>query len=195
MTPDGMPLYMGKLATATVASLWRDIKVIHDHAYVVSEAPLHGTQILDLTALRLWEPGMPPQEWLPDAVLPGPSVAHNAVAFEDESLLILVGSDWFGGGAAIFDVQNPQAPQLLGGASEWGYIHDAQAVTYNGPMRSTQASLCCSRLGRQVQHFGHQRPNGCDFDWCGLLRHTTLRSPSVGSETQDHAFLEMNWMS
>lgn len=133
MMTDGMPVYMGKMATATVSSLWRDIKVIHNHAYVVSEAPMHGTQILDLTALHAWSPLNAAQDWFPDAVLPGPSVAHNAVAFEEESVLILVGSDWFGGGAAIFDVQNPEAPQLLGGASEWGYIHDAQALKYNGP--------------------------------------------------------------
>ena len=49
MLPGGVPVYMGKLPTASVSSLWRDIKVIHHHAYIVSEAPLHGTQIFDLT--------------------------------------------------------------------------------------------------------------------------------------------------
>ena len=189
MTPDGMPLYMGKMATATVASLWRDIKVIHNHAYVVSEAPLHGTQILDLTALRLWEPGMPPQEWLPDAVFPGPSVAHNAVAFEDESLLILVGSDWFGGGAAIFDVQNPQAPQLLGGASEWGYIHDAQAVTYNGPDEEHAGKFVLFTAGPS----GFNILDISDPTDVTLIGAASYDTPHYGHqvwvpETQDHAF-------
>ena len=107
MTLDGMPLYMGKMETATVASIWRDIKVIHDHAYVVSEAPMHGTQILDLTARELGNQSQAHKSGRPMQSA-GPSVAHNAVSFEEESLLILVGSDWFGGGAAIFDVQNPR---------------------------------------------------------------------------------------
>lgn len=52
MLPGGQPMYMGKLPTTTVVSLWRDIKVLNDHAYVVSEAPAHGMQVFDLTALR-----------------------------------------------------------------------------------------------------------------------------------------------
>ena len=40
MMPDGTPVYMGKMATTTISSLWRDIKVVHEHAYVASEAPL-----------------------------------------------------------------------------------------------------------------------------------------------------------
>ena len=189
MTLDGMPLYMGKMATATVSSLWRDIKVVHDHAYVVSEAPMHGTQILDLIALRDWDPSVGPQDWSPDANIPGPSVAHNAVSFEEESTLILVGSDWFEGGAAIFDVQNPEAPQLLGGASEWGYIHDAQAVKYNGPDDE--------HLGKSVLFAAS--PSGfrildiTDPGDVTLIGSESYASPHYGHqvwvpETHDHAF-------
>lgn len=189
MAPDGMPLYMGKMATATVASLWRDIKVIHDHAFVVSEAPMHGTQILDLTALRAWEPVTGPQDWFPDANLPGPSVAHNAVSFEEESLLILVGSDWFGGGAAIFDVQNPETPQLLGGASEWGYIHDAQAVLYNGPDQEHAGKFVLFTAGPS----GFNILDISDPTDVTLIGSASYDTPHYGhqvwvAETQDHAF-------
>ena len=189
MMPDGTPVYMGKMATTTVSSLWRDIKVVHEHAYVVSEAPLHGTQILDLTALRVWEPTMGAQEWSPDAILPGPSVAHNAVSFEEESMLILVGSDWFGGGAAIFDVQNPEAPQLLGGASEWGYIHDAQAVIYNGPDQAYVGRSVVFAAGPSGFHILDITDPG-DVTLIGSSSYDT---PHYGHqvwvpETHDHAF-------
>ncbi|MDG1271207.1 MAG: choice-of-anchor B family protein, partial [Flavobacteriaceae bacterium] len=50
-TPE-KPIYLGKLPTATDPSIWRDIKVYRDHAYIVSEAPGHGMQVFDLTRLR-----------------------------------------------------------------------------------------------------------------------------------------------
>ena len=53
MLPGARPIFMGKLPTQTVTSLWRDIKVVHDHAYIVSEAPAHGMQVMHLEALRL----------------------------------------------------------------------------------------------------------------------------------------------
>ncbi|MBT6175269.1 MAG: choice-of-anchor B family protein, partial [Flavobacteriales bacterium] len=43
------PSFIANLPTASSPSLWRDIKVIGDYAYIVSEAGQHGMQILDLT--------------------------------------------------------------------------------------------------------------------------------------------------
>lgn len=36
------PLYLGNLNTNTTSSLWRDIKVYDNHAFIVSEAGGHG---------------------------------------------------------------------------------------------------------------------------------------------------------
>ena len=55
------------------------------------------------------------QEWSPDAILPGPSVAHNAVSFEEESMLILVGSDWFGGAQPFLMSKTPKHRSSLVG--------------------------------------------------------------------------------
>jgi len=46
------PIYLGNLATHTDTSVWRDIKVYQNHAFIVSEAGGHGMQIFDLTTLR-----------------------------------------------------------------------------------------------------------------------------------------------
>lgn len=133
MLPGGRPLYMGKLPTQTVSSLWRDIKVVNDHAYVVSEAPAHGMQVLDLTAFRDWHPLDGPVIWQADTVVASPASAHNLIAFEQKDRVIQVGSTFASGGAVIYDVSSPGAPQLVGTAGEWGSFHDGQALVYNGP--------------------------------------------------------------
>ena len=133
LLPGARPMFMGKLPSASIGSLWRDIKVVHDHAYVVSEAAAHGMQVFDLGHLATWSPLDGPLVWDADTVIQSPSTAHNVVAFEAQSQVILVGSNWLGGGPVIFDVTAPGEPLLVGGASEWGYMHDAQAVVYNGP--------------------------------------------------------------
>ena len=46
------PTMLGFLPTATNNSLWRDVKVYNNHAFVVSEAANHGMQVFDLTRLR-----------------------------------------------------------------------------------------------------------------------------------------------
>ena len=116
-------------------------------------------------------------------------MAHNAVSFEEESLLILVGSDWFGGGAAIFDVQNPQTPQLLGGASEWGYIHDAQAVLYNGPDQEHAGKFVLFTAGPS----GFNILDISDPTDVTLIGSASYDTPHYGhqvwvAETHDHAF-------
>ena len=45
---DGQVVYLGRLPTQSVTSLWRDIKVIGHYAYIGSEALGHGIQVFDL---------------------------------------------------------------------------------------------------------------------------------------------------
>ena len=45
------PVYLGNLPTQTGNSLWRDIKVYRNYAFIVSEASGHGMQVFDLTQL------------------------------------------------------------------------------------------------------------------------------------------------
>merc|ERR1712096_404572 len=50
------PLAVAWLPTRTTESLWRDIKVYKDHAFIVSEAYDHGMQVYDMTQLRALQP-------------------------------------------------------------------------------------------------------------------------------------------
>jgi choice-of-anchor B domain-containing protein len=127
--PD-QPVYLGKLATATVPSSWRDVKVFQNHAFIVSEAANHGMQVFDLTRLR----NVPSkQNFTADARFTGFGNAHNIAINEASGFAYVIGSSLYEGGPAFIDVNDPLNPTLEGGFSDESYSHDAHIVTYNGP--------------------------------------------------------------
>ena len=127
--PD-QPVYLGKLATASVPSSWRDVKVFQNHAFIVSEAANHGMQVFDLTRLR----DVPSkQNFTADARFTGFGNAHNIAINEASGFAYVIGSSLYEGGPAFIDVNDPLNPTLEGGFSDESYSHDAHIVTYNGP--------------------------------------------------------------
>lgn len=124
------PIYLGRLPTATFNSLWRDVKVYNNHAFIVSEASSHGMQVFDLTRLRTVTS---PQTFNADALYNGFGSAHNIVINESSGFAYIVGSDTFSGGPHFVNIQNPVSPVAAGGYADDSYSHDAQVVTYNGP--------------------------------------------------------------
>ncbi|UOY08726.1 choice-of-anchor B family protein [Muricauda sp. SCSIO 64092] len=127
-------IYLGKLPTATTSSIWRDVKIYQDHAFIVSEANGHGMQVFDLTRLR--DVADPPQNFSADTRYTDIGNAHNVVINEAVGFAYPVGTarnDAFGGGVHFVDVQNPSSPTGVGGYGGNGYTHDAQVVTYTGP--------------------------------------------------------------
>jgi len=125
------PVLLGRLATATVNSPWRDIKVYNNHAFIVSEADGHGMQVFDLTRLR--NVPNPPATFTADAHYTGFGNAHNIVINEASGFAYIVGSTTFDGGPHFVNIQNPTSPVSAGGFANDSYSHDAQVVTYNGP--------------------------------------------------------------
>lgn len=125
------PVYLGKLPTASSASLWRDMKVYGHHVYVVSEAFAHGLQVFDLHALR--DVDSTPEMFLADATLGDFSDAHNLAVDEEAGRLYVLGGNLAGGGLLVYDLSDPGMPQLVGMHAESGYVHDAVARTYTGP--------------------------------------------------------------
>lgn len=123
------PIVVADVPTATTPSLWRDIKVIGDVAYIVSEAGDHGLQIIDLSIV----PDLVPGGALANtAYYTGFGNAHNVVANPETGYVYGVGTNTFSGGLHIVDVNDPLNPTLVGSWDE-NYIHDAQAVVYDGP--------------------------------------------------------------
>jgi choice-of-anchor B domain-containing protein len=146
---DGSLTYVGRLPTQTVASSWRDIKVIKNHAYIGSEAPDHGLQIFDMTKLLRADPKNPPTFSLRDdltAHFSGFGSSHNIVANEETDLIAAVGTAYnlkCRAGLWMIDVSNPRRPQDAGCVSSDGYVHDAQCVIYRGPQVAYQGHEIC----------------------------------------------------
>ena len=127
------PILLGKLSTATESSIWRDIKVYKNYAYVVSEATDHGIQVFDLTRLRGVEA---PQSFTADQILRIVPTAHNIVINPESGFAYLVGTsrnNVFNGGVYFLDLNNTESYRFVGGYGRGGYSHDAQVVNYYGP--------------------------------------------------------------
>ncbi len=124
-------IYLGKLPTATSSSLWRDVKVYQDHAFIVSEANNHGMQVFDLTRLR--NVANPPETFTADTHYTGFGSAHNIVINEDSGYAYAVGTTQSNGGPLFINIQDPKNPQDEGGYGNDAYSHDAQVIIYNGP--------------------------------------------------------------
>ncbi|MEL7450026.1 MAG: choice-of-anchor B family protein, partial [Pseudomonadota bacterium] len=129
------PRYLGNLPTQTSSSLWRDVKVYDNHAYIVAEASGHGMQVFDLTQLR--ELTGPPITFLSTTLYTDFGAAHNIVINEDSGFAYAVGTrnsdDGCAGGLHMIDISTPDEPQFAGCYSGDGYTHDAQCIMYDGP--------------------------------------------------------------
>lgn len=128
------PVYLGNLPSHTGSSVWRDIKVYRDHAYIVSDqnGP-HGLQIFDLKQLRNVTT---PQTFSATANFNAGGAfrsAHNIAINEDSGYAYIVGSNLAAGGLYIVNLANPTAPTVAGQFSTDGYTHDTQVVNYRGP--------------------------------------------------------------
>ncbi|MFT5515238.1 MAG: choice-of-anchor B domain-containing protein [Rhodothermales bacterium] len=139
------PVYLGNLAKTATAnqSLWRDMKVYKDHAFIVADgAGAHHMQIFDLRQLR--DVTDAPVEFEETAIYKGVFSSHNIVINEESGFAYAVGSDSGGescGGALhMIDVRDPANPVFAGcfadrrtGRGGSGTTHDAQCVSYHGP--------------------------------------------------------------
>ncbi|PCJ81296.1 MAG: hypothetical protein COA49_06170 [Bacteroidetes bacterium] len=137
----GVPHFMGMLPSHGVSSLWRDVKVLGDYAYIVTEAPGSGIQVFDLTQLRNWNDSQGTVAWTETGFSSAFSSAHNIAVHEPSSSVYVLGSNFQSGGVMIFDVSNPLQPLLTGVYGESGYFHDAQIVSYNGPDPDYQGQI------------------------------------------------------
>lgn len=124
------PVFVARVPTATVQSLWRDVKVHDNHAFIVSEAAGHGIQVVDLTEVLGITDG--PQELTPVAIYLGFGNAHNIVMNEESGFAYGVGTNTAGGGLHAVDVSDPTSP-MVAGTYDGAYTHDAQVVMYEGP--------------------------------------------------------------
>ncbi len=173
LTTPSAPVFMGTLPTHSEGSIWRDIKVYQNYAYIVSEAADHGLQVFDLTLLR---DNAGPQTYAATAHIGGFGNAHNIAINEDSGLAYIVGSDFPGcsGGILLFDLATPELPSQIGcfsggvtntqpGGALYPtdvYTHDIQCVLYNGPDTDHQGKeLCFSSDEQSIGIVDMSNPN------------------------------------
>ncbi|MDX1382069.1 MAG: choice-of-anchor B family protein [Thermoanaerobaculia bacterium] len=125
------PVYLGELPARGGASIWRDVKIHGDHAYVVSEAPGHGLVIFDLRRLAAVE--STPAVFSQSARWGGFGNAHNLFIEEETGFAYVVGSRQCDGGLLIVDLERPRAPRRAGCFADDGYTHDVYCHVYSGP--------------------------------------------------------------
>ena len=123
--------YFANLPTAMSPSLWRDIKVYGEYAYIVSEAGDHGLQIVHMPNLM----GLSTDEVTtisPDGYYSGFGNAHNIMINEETGYAYPIGTNTFNGGLHVLDLSDPLNPELVG-AYDGAYSHDIHPIVYNGP--------------------------------------------------------------
>jgi choice-of-anchor B domain-containing protein len=149
------PVYLGFLPMTDGAwgTVWRDIKVYKNHAYIVSDgAGPHGIQVFDLTELR--NVTNAPVEFEETAHYDQINSAHNIVINEETGFAYSVGSsqggETCGGGLHMIDIRDPGNPTFAGcfadpttGRRKTGYSHDAQCVVYHGPDNEYEGREIC----------------------------------------------------
>jgi choice-of-anchor B domain-containing protein len=142
------PVLVGILPTHSGASIWREMKVFENHAFIVADlAEEHGMQVFDLTRLR--EAPVTPTVFTEDAHYDGFGDAHNIAINEETGFAYAVGTFdnvFFrncGSGLHMIDVNDPTNPTFAGCFSEDGYTHDVQCVIYRGPDRLHRGKEVC----------------------------------------------------
>ena len=155
VTDPNRPAFVGNLpkTAGSRANAWRDIKVYHNHAYVVADGALdHGMQVFDLTRLR--DVRETPATFEQDVLYEGFASAHNIVINEETGYAYAVGAnsggETCGGGLHMIDIREPKQPRFAGcfadvrtGRVGSGYTHDAMCILYDGPDREHAGKEIC----------------------------------------------------
>ena len=178
------PVFLGRLPTETSESVWRDIKVYRDHAYIVADAAgAHGMQVFNLTRLR----GLSgPAEWSPDLVYDGFEHAHNLAINEATGFAYAVSTDTCGHGLHIMNIQTPINP-MFAGCHDDATTHDTQCVVYRGPDAEHRDKEIC--FSSNEDHFEMVDVT----DKSATLRLSSSRYPQLGYVhqgwlTEDHRY-------
>ena len=124
------PVFLGRLPTEAETSIWRDIKVYRDHAFIVADnAGDHGMQVFDLGRLR---GPLASRVLEADVVYREFGPAHNLAINEETGFAYAVLTDTCEGGLHIMDLRVPTNPQFRACHAD-APVHDVQCVVYRGP--------------------------------------------------------------
>jgi choice-of-anchor B domain-containing protein len=157
------PIFLGRLDSNAGTSIWRDVKVYNNFAFIVADCSLqitgctqtHGMQVFDLKRLR--NIINPPETFTHDAILTAGinsstiGNCHNIAINESVGVAYLVGCvSANGGGPIMVNISDPKNPVAVGQYTTDGYSHDIQVLTYTGPdIKYTNKQILVSSNGEE----------------------------------------------
>lgn len=197
------PLYLGKLPTHTGSSIWRDVRVHANHAYVVSDNNgAHGMQVFDLTRLR--DVAAPPVSFTEDAHYagqPGGTVlgrGHTININPATGYAYIPGTNTCpapsaNGALHMVDIRSPASPVFAGCVTTGSYTHETSCVTYQGPDSAHAGKEICFNANGPTDRIAI-------VDVSNKAAPVTLASltypgsgyPHQGDLTSDHRYLLLN---
>ncbi|XP_065188910.1 uncharacterized protein LOC135819602 [Sycon ciliatum] len=192
------PTVLGFLPTHTTFSMWRDIKVYKNHAFIVSEASGHGMQVFNLLRLRQRPPAGTVPRLTADAHYGMVGNTHNIVVNEDTGYAYLVGSTSSrvgyvvcSGGLHIVDIREPLFPRFSTCYGGDGYTHDAQCVIYHGPdVRYHDHEICFAYNENTLTVVDVTNKNGIVM--LSRTPYANVEYSHQGWLTEDHAYAILN---
>ena len=197
------PVFIGDLpkTEGSRTSVWRDIKVYKNHAYIVADgAGQHGMQVFDLTRLR--NPTDTPITFDADFLYDNIASSHNIVINENTGYAYAVGNSsggtTCGGGLHMIDIREPKTPKFEGcfadtstGRNKTGYAHDAQCVIYQGPDVDHQGKELCFGSNETALSIADvtdkENPSAI-----AMVSYPKVAYTHQGWLTEDHRFFYMN---
>lgn len=143
ITNPDVPVLVGNVqrTAGTSATMWRDVRVVGNWAYIGVDSANHGIQSFDLTRVR----GVTtPTLFTADALYTGVSNSHSLGVNLNISTpyLYAAGSNTMSGipsvpqtngGLQVLDVSNPLAITTAASWQSDSYIHESTVFTYSGP--------------------------------------------------------------
>jgi len=175
------PVYLGVLKFKNNGgSMWCDVKVYRDHAYIVTENNQQGMQIFDLTSLLVASPNTLFAE---TSHFDGNTNAHNLFINGDTGFGYIVGSNKCSGGLYMFDLKgDPASPEEAGCFADDGYTHDVQCVVYDGSDAAYRGREICF---------------ACNEDTVTIVDVTDKSNPRMISASgyDDAAYTHQGWLS
>ena len=196
LDPADHPRYLGKLPThaGTGSSLWRDVRVYANHAFVVSDSnPGHGMQVFDLTRLR----GVTtPQTFTEDGHYGAFGSGHTIAINEDTGFAYVPGTnltcpgDSGSGGLQMIDIHVPATPTFAGCIGDAGYTHESQCWVYHGPdTQHAGKEICVNANGPSKRIAIVDVSNKAAPDTLSSSTYPQASYPHQGWLTEDHRYL------
>lgn len=183
-------IYFANVNTATSPSLWRDVKVYNDHAFIVSEANGHGMQVVDLNAL-IDLPLDQVTEVTPVAHYTGFGKAHNVAINEETGFAYGVGTNTYNGGLHIVNIADPANP-VLAGSYDGFYSHDMQSVVYHGPDADYAGHEVVFSFNGQSGFAIVDAEDKTDVQGISTLNYAQLGYTHQGWVSEDHRYCYLN---